>query len=90
MSSVYLDTCIVIYLVEAHPDHAPRLERLLEAHPVQLCVSPLVVMESLVLPLRHQRESQVRNSNASSTPAAYLTCRSTCTRPLRNCGRSMV
>ncbi len=54
MSKIYLDTCIVIYFVEKHPDHADKIERLFTKLGVDdsLCYSPLVRLECLVRPLR--------------------------------------
>ena len=48
---IYLDTCIVIYLVERHPDYFPKLKSLL-AGMVSPAISPLVEMEALIHPLR--------------------------------------
>lgn len=48
---IYLDTCIVIYLVEQHPDYFPKLKQLLSNITVT-AISPLVEMEALIHPLR--------------------------------------
>lgn len=53
MERIYLDSCIVIYLVERHPLYEPRLrERLEGLEGAELAVSPLVRLEVLVRPLR--------------------------------------
>jgi predicted nucleic acid-binding protein len=49
---IYLDTCILIYLVERHPAHAAHIEKLLDACKSELAVSPLVKLECLVQPIR--------------------------------------
>ena len=56
-SSIYLDSCLAIYLVEENPTFAPRLESALAANPsASFCISPLTEMECLVMPLRQQNE----------------------------------
>jgi uncharacterized protein len=50
---VYLDSVLVIYLVEQNPTFAPAVEGWLLAHPSDLVSSELVRMEALVLPVRH-------------------------------------
>ncbi|MCU0756539.1 MAG: type II toxin-antitoxin system VapC family toxin [Xanthomonadales bacterium] len=52
MGLIYLDTCILIYLVERHPLHAAQVETALESADARLAVSPLVKLECLVQPLR--------------------------------------
>lgn len=53
MERIFLDSCIVIYLVERHPLYEPRLrERLEGLEGAELAVSPLVRLEVLVRPLR--------------------------------------
>jgi len=53
MDNIYLDSCIVIYLVERHPVFAPVIQKaLVEAGDVILSVSPLVRLEVLVKPRR--------------------------------------
>lgn len=53
MERIYLDSCIVIYLVERHPVYEPMLrERLEGLEEARLAVSPLVRLEVLVRPLR--------------------------------------
>lgn len=50
---IYLDTCIVIYLVERHSAYSPQIENLMNnlLQPI-FFHSPLTKMESLVMPLR--------------------------------------
>lgn len=53
MTKIFLDTCVVIYLIEKHPAYANRVETMMNS--VQsgvFCFSPLVRMECLVMPLR--------------------------------------
>jgi predicted nucleic acid-binding protein len=50
---IYLDTCIVIYLVEKHPQYSGKIEALISnLTDSVLCFSPLVRLESLVMPFR--------------------------------------
>ncbi|MBK5276778.1 MAG: PIN domain-containing protein [Desulfuromonadales bacterium] len=50
---IYLDTCIVIYLVEHHPGHFLKLKSLLSGI-TATAISPLVEMEALIHPLRNK------------------------------------
>lgn len=53
MRHIYLDACILIYLIEKHSDHYPKIQAMLDSLPeYQLAVSPLLRMEVLVKPLR--------------------------------------
>ncbi len=54
---IYLDSCVVIYLIEEHPTFAPVIESLLgnQADTV-LYISSLTEMECLVMPLRNQNQ----------------------------------
>ncbi len=54
---IYLDSCIVIYLIEEHLTFAPIIESLLtnQADAV-LFISSLTEMECLVMPLRNQNQ----------------------------------
>ena len=55
MSLIYLDACIVIYLVEKHPAYYNRIEALIgDLDDCELCYSPLTKMECLVLPIRNR------------------------------------
>jgi predicted nucleic acid-binding protein len=49
---IYLDTCLLIYLVERHPDFGARVEAALAASDAQFAISPLVKLECLVQPMR--------------------------------------
>ncbi len=56
-SSVYLDSCLAIYLVEENALFAPKLEIALKTKfDSSFCVSPLTEMECLIMPLREQNE----------------------------------
>jgi len=51
--SIYLDTCIVIYVVERHPLYSASIETLMRnAGAVDFCYTPLVRLECLVMPFR--------------------------------------
>jgi predicted nucleic acid-binding protein len=51
MGLIYLDSCLVIYLVERHPRFSDVLRRLLVRHGAEtFAVSPLVRLECLVGP----------------------------------------
>lgn len=53
MGLIYLDTCLLIYAFERHPDHGERVRRALAAEPAErFAISPLVQFESLVAPMR--------------------------------------
>lgn len=52
---IYLDTCIVIYVVERHPLYAATIEaRMQSVTTGSFCFSPLVRMECLIKPFRDQ------------------------------------
>lgn len=54
---VYLDSCVVIYLIEEHPQFAPVVESLLaQQADATLHISSLTEMECLVMPLRTQNQ----------------------------------
>ncbi len=53
MSLIYLDACIIIYLVEKHPINSERIETLIRnLDSSKLYCSHLARMECLVMPLR--------------------------------------
>jgi len=54
MNKIYLDTCIIIYLIEKHITYAVKIESLLKNLSVndRFCFSPLIRLECLVMPLR--------------------------------------
>ncbi len=55
--TVYLDSCIVIYVVEENLDFLPVIEQLAAEIPdLSFAVSPLTELECLVLPLRNKNE----------------------------------
>ncbi len=54
---VYLDSCLVIYLIEEHPIFAPILEKYIENEPnLTFVVSDLTEMECLVMPFRKNNQ----------------------------------
>lgn len=56
-SSIYLDSCLAIYLVEEVDPFAAKLENALAANSdAKLCISPLTEMECLIMPLRQQNK----------------------------------
>lgn len=56
-SSIYLDSCLAIYLVEEISTFVAGLENALAANPVaKICISPLTEMECLIMPLRQQNK----------------------------------
>jgi uncharacterized protein len=55
---VYLDSCLVIYLIEEHPVFAPELEKHIAAQPNSIfVVSHLTEMECLVIPFRNKNQA---------------------------------
>jgi predicted nucleic acid-binding protein len=53
MSRIYLDACIIIYLVEKHLICSNRIETFMNALPsAEFCYSPLARLECLVMPFR--------------------------------------
>lgn len=53
MGLIYLDSCLVIYLVERHPVWLASLRQAIAAEPeAQFAISPLVKAECLIGPLR--------------------------------------
>lgn len=58
MSNIYLDTCIVIYLIEKHPVYSAMIEPLVTGlDTASLFYSPLTMMECMVMPLRTKDQS---------------------------------
>lgn len=58
---IYLDSCLPIYLVEAHPERFEPTRIAITAHAeARLAVSPLVRLECLVKPLREGDLALVR------------------------------
>ncbi len=60
---IYFDSCIVIYLVENHPEYASKVERRISelSGNDTLCSSPLVHLECLVTPFRTRDASLIGN-----------------------------
>lgn len=53
MNKIYLDACVIIYLVEKHPVFSARIESKFTSTTVnEHCLSPLGQMECLVMPIR--------------------------------------
>lgn len=53
MIKIFLDACIIIYIVEKHPTYAAKIEAVMNnLSNDEFCFSPLVRMECLVMPLR--------------------------------------
>ena len=58
LKKINLDSCIAIYVVEAHPLYATKVAAELNAlQAAQICYSPLVRLECLVKPLQAQNQS---------------------------------
>ena len=54
---IYLDSCLVIYLIEEHPIYAPLLENyIVNKRDFVLVVSHLTEMECLIMPLRNNNQ----------------------------------
>jgi uncharacterized protein len=63
-TKVYLDTCIVIYLLEEHPLFGSIVRHAFEnAENRQFYISPLVELECLVLPLRTANTDLIQRYN---------------------------
>ncbi|MGI8469336.1 MAG: type II toxin-antitoxin system VapC family toxin [Pyrinomonadaceae bacterium] len=53
MSRIYLDACIIIYIVEKHPVYSNRIENLMNVlSSAAFCYSPPAWLECLVMPFR--------------------------------------
>ena len=53
LNRIYLDACIIIYIVEKHPVYSIRIENLINSLPLaEFCYSPLSRLECLVMPFR--------------------------------------
>ena len=58
MTQVYVDSCIIIYLVEKHPIYFPSiLNELREMGEVNFVISPLTRLEVLVKPMRDKNHA---------------------------------
>lgn len=61
MERVYLDSCLIIYLVERHPLNFAPLHASIAAHPgATFCVSALTRLEVLAGPMRKHDDALVR------------------------------
>lgn len=62
---IYLDSCLVIYLVEDHVICAPLIKNhVLRAVPAKFAISPLVMSEVLVMPLREKNSQLIERYDA--------------------------
>jgi len=58
MDKIYLDSCLIIYLVEQHPVFSPIVQsRIATLEETELCVSPLIRLEVLVKPMRDANQA---------------------------------
>ena len=58
--SIYLDSCLAIYLVEEIPAFVTGLENAIAAiADAEVCISPLTEMECLIIPLRQRNKELV-------------------------------
>lgn len=61
MKRIYLDACILIYLIEKHPQFYPLIaDRFTQLDQYQVAVSPLLRMEVLVKPRKDQNHALVQ------------------------------
>ncbi len=73
MGLIYLDTCLVIYLVEDNPIWSGRLRARMATEAEQgFAISPLVAMECLVGPLRSGNQEVERTIRAALSGFAML------------------
>lgn len=60
MPTIYLDSCIVIYLVEKHPDYYGKLmQKIQKNSQAKFVVSSLTALEIMVKPKREQDASLI-------------------------------
>lgn len=60
MPTIYLDSCIVIYLVEKHPDYYEKLMQKIQKNAqARFVVSSLTALEVMVKPKREQDASLI-------------------------------
>lgn len=53
LSRIYIDACVIIYVVEKYPIYSNRIESLMSAaSSAEFCYSPLARLECLVMPFR--------------------------------------
>lgn len=73
MGLIYLDACLLIYAVEAHPVFGPIVVQALASEPPsRLAISPLTRMECLVQPLRTGNAALQRRYELSFSQLAWL------------------
>lgn len=66
---IYLDSCMVMYLVEEDPHYHQRIARLLSQRSIyEFVYSPLVELECLVKPLRGNDSAKIKNYKDFFTP----------------------
>ena len=71
---VYLDSSLAIYLVEESPVFRPKVEAVIERLPqVAFCISPLTVMECLILPTRLDDKPLIQKFSKWFSEAELLT-----------------
>ncbi|MBF0544048.1 MAG: PIN domain-containing protein [Candidatus Riflebacteria bacterium] len=60
MNFIYLDSCIVIYLVENHPVYANFIQQKIESmKKIHFAISPLVRLEVLTRPCREKNQALI-------------------------------
>ena len=73
-TSIYLDACIAIYFIEEHPQFGDAVRQAIQNVPTrQFCVSPLVELECLVVPLRTANHRLVAHYEAFFKNQVMLT-----------------
>lgn len=61
---IYFDSCVAIYLVEERELYSQKLETIISSlPPFVTCISPLVEMECLILPIREADTSSIEKFN---------------------------
>jgi predicted nucleic acid-binding protein len=68
---IYLDSCLVIYAVEAHPTFGPLVDEAMEGRE-DFAISPLVRMECLVRPIAAANRMLVRSYEAAFASLVQL------------------
>ncbi len=57
---IFLDSCLVIYFVEQHPRFSSQINQAIATNAnMRFCISPLVELECLVMPLRQGNQALV-------------------------------
>ncbi|MGH8547184.1 MAG: type II toxin-antitoxin system VapC family toxin [Methylococcales bacterium] len=58
---IYLDSCLVIYFIDEHPRFGLVINHAMESHlKMRFCISPLVELECLVMPLRQRNQALIK------------------------------